>query len=263
MSIKAMNWAWEQPISGNEKLCLMALADAATDHGYSFPSYATVARKCHIDRSTVIRTVGRLALSGYLRVDARQRGNGSATSNSFQLHMYGAFCKVVGSGKTPPPNDVAGSGKTPLGGGSKTPLAPQWQNATRVVARVPPPEPPLNSLSSGGHEISDEQGGASDHLFTPPSDFKPSETTLTRLRMNGHAEPTGDLILKFVSHYEAQPAARPVSDWQAKFVTWAVREKNYSTTNGASHAASSGNGRGRNANSPAGAAAAMSDFLQS
>ncbi|MEL7820991.1 helix-turn-helix domain-containing protein, partial [Pseudomonas aeruginosa] len=43
MSIKAMNWAWEQPLSPVPKLVLMALADNADDHGYCWPKMKTIA----------------------------------------------------------------------------------------------------------------------------------------------------------------------------------------------------------------------------
>jgi len=39
-----MNWAWRQGLPPTPKLVLMALADAADDHGVCWPSVTTLAR---------------------------------------------------------------------------------------------------------------------------------------------------------------------------------------------------------------------------
>lgn len=260
-----MNWAWEQDLSGNEKLLLMAIADACNDHGYGWPSYATLANKCRCSRRTIIRVADKLSGQGYFRIEGRSRTNGSASSNAFQLNLYGVFSKTGGGDKMSPPKSEAteiGGDKVSLGGSDKTSLGGWCQNDTRVVTRVSPPEPSLNSLSSGEPFSSDSLGGGNGDRYQPPPEFKPDETTLTRLKMNGHPEPTPDLILKFISHYEATPSRHEVANWQAKFLKWAVTEKAYSNSNGANNATGKQTGRGRNASSPAGAAAAMSDFLE-
>ncbi len=54
MSIAVMNWVWaNSPTSGNERLVLLALADACSrDDGTGcWPSAATVARKANISDS--------------------------------------------------------------------------------------------------------------------------------------------------------------------------------------------------------------------
>lgn len=261
-----MNWAWEQDLSGNEKLLLMAIADACNDHGYGWPSYATLANKCRCSRRTIIRVADKLSGQGYFRIDGRSRTNGSASSNAFQLNLYGAFSKLGGSDKMSPPKQEtpeAGGDNMSLGGSDKTSLGGWCQNDTRVVSPVSPLEPSLNTLSTGEQVSPDSLGGENQYLHQPPPDFKPDETTLTRLKMNGHPEPTPDLILKFISHYEAKPTREIVKNWQSMFLKWAVTEKSYSNSNGANNATGKQTGRGRNASSPAGAAAAMSDFLQS
>jgi hypothetical protein len=56
-----MNWVWaNSPTSGNERLVLLALADACSrDDGTGcWPSAATIARKANISDSTVRRGTG-------------------------------------------------------------------------------------------------------------------------------------------------------------------------------------------------------------
>ncbi len=45
MSIKAMNWAWEQRLPPNSKLILMALADSADEIGKCWPRVRLIAEK--------------------------------------------------------------------------------------------------------------------------------------------------------------------------------------------------------------------------
>lgn len=62
MSIAVMNWAWaNSPTSGNERLVLLAFADACSrDDGTGcWPSAATIARKVNISDRTVHRGGGR------------------------------------------------------------------------------------------------------------------------------------------------------------------------------------------------------------
>jgi len=61
MSIAVMNWVWaNSPTSGNERLVLLALADACSRAAGTgcWPSAATIARKANISDSTVRRGTG-------------------------------------------------------------------------------------------------------------------------------------------------------------------------------------------------------------
>jgi hypothetical protein len=56
-----------------------------TKTGECFPSYATIARKLHIDRSTVIRYVKKLKALGLISPELRFKEDGSPTSNQFNF----------------------------------------------------------------------------------------------------------------------------------------------------------------------------------
>lgn len=87
MSIKAMNWAWEQTLPPGSKLILMSLADAADEDGLCWPRIRVIAQKCCMSERTVQRTLKDLEAKGYLRVDRRYRRDGSQSSNAYYLHL--------------------------------------------------------------------------------------------------------------------------------------------------------------------------------
>jgi hypothetical protein len=80
------HWVWaHSPTSGNERLVLLALADAcSSDDGTGcWPSAATIARKANISARTVRRVIARLEADGHLLV---HRGGGRAGStNSYTV----------------------------------------------------------------------------------------------------------------------------------------------------------------------------------
>jgi DNA-binding IscR family transcriptional regulator len=88
MSIAVMNWVWaSSPTSGNERLVLLALADACSrDNGSGcWPSAATIARKANISGRSVRRVIARLEADGHVKV---HRGGGRAGStNSYTVVM--------------------------------------------------------------------------------------------------------------------------------------------------------------------------------
>lgn len=113
VSIAVMNWVWaHSPTSGNERLVLLALADACSrDDGTGcWPSAATVARKAAISDRTVRRVIARLEADGHLRV---HRGGGRAGStNSYTVVMAAAHnpCQIVTPDRTPGVTPVSGEG---------------------------------------------------------------------------------------------------------------------------------------------------------
>jgi helix-turn-helix protein len=86
MSIAVMNWVWmHSSASGNERLALLALADACSrDDGTGcFPSVSTIARKAGVSDRTIRRVIARLEQRGDILV---HRGGGR-TSNSYTVVM--------------------------------------------------------------------------------------------------------------------------------------------------------------------------------
>jgi len=122
MSIKVMSWAWEQALPPLTKLILMAIADHADDSGYAWPGYRGIAKKCGASYRSIQRHVHFLELQGILKVDARQRPDGSSSSNGYTVVMNGA--KNEGASESPPPTSESHPGWTEVTPLDDTPVTP-------------------------------------------------------------------------------------------------------------------------------------------
>ena len=116
MSIKVMSWVWEQDLPPLDKIVLMAIADHADDDGYAWPGMKRIAEKCSMEKRTVQRHVEKLQEQQLLKVESRQRNDGSSSSNGYTVVMDGT--KEEGVAESHPPM----SGMTPPHGTDDTPL---------------------------------------------------------------------------------------------------------------------------------------------
>jgi hypothetical protein len=124
-----MNSAWQQALTPTLKPVLMALADAADDHGVCWPSVSTLAKKCSVSTRTVQRSLRVLIDSGLLTAELRRRGDGSSTSNRYRLLIKG------GDNLSPP----RGAGDTlPSQGCQDDPDAPVTPGTTNRIVIDPP-----------------------------------------------------------------------------------------------------------------------------
>ena len=102
MSIKCLNWAFEQKLKPGEKIVLLALSDHARDDGYCWPSLKTICLKTSMSKSTVKRYMQKLMEQKILTIEQRLRDNKSTTSNGYYLTMGGVqFEPGRGSTVTP------------------------------------------------------------------------------------------------------------------------------------------------------------------
>ena len=116
MSIKVMSWVWEQDLPPLDKIVLMAIADHADDDGYAWPSMKRIAEKCSMEKRTVQRHVEKLQEQQLLKVESRQRHDGSSSSNGYTVVMNGTNREGVAESHPPM------SGMTPPHGTDDTPL---------------------------------------------------------------------------------------------------------------------------------------------
>jgi DNA-binding IscR family transcriptional regulator len=151
MSIAVMNWVWaNSPTSGNERLVLLALADACSrDDGTGcWPSAATIARKANISDRTVRRVITRLAAEGHLIV---HRGGGRAGStNSYTVVTIGRVIHSPGQNDTP---DNLSGGDT----GDRPPLTQPCQGTPDTAMS---PDPPKNHQGTAAAPAGDERPAA-------------------------------------------------------------------------------------------------------
>ena len=107
MSIAAMNWVWTlEDLGPTETLLMMALADAADDDGFCWPSQVVLARKARQTDRNVRRLITRLSRQGLLRVEHRS-STGGRRSNRYWLNV-GYRPGPLGSRQ---PDNLSGSGR--------------------------------------------------------------------------------------------------------------------------------------------------------
>ena len=98
MSIKSMNWAWNQQTgSPASKVVLMKLADNADDTGYAFPSIPLIGELCEMHPRSVQRHLRKLAGRNLLCWANRYEA-GVQSSNAYWLNLTNA------PDFAPPPN---------------------------------------------------------------------------------------------------------------------------------------------------------------
>ena len=77
MSVKHLNWAWDQQVKNpTTKLILMKLADGADESNRSWYSHKTLAIKCETSISSVRRHLSYLKKLNLIRIEHRIRTEG-------------------------------------------------------------------------------------------------------------------------------------------------------------------------------------------
>lgn len=91
MLIEVFSIVWKLEkihVSSSGKILLMALANIAHDGGKIFPSYDYLAKRCCMDRATVIRTMNKLCAKEWIVKTIRiKEGKKSHTSNIYEFNM--------------------------------------------------------------------------------------------------------------------------------------------------------------------------------
>jgi hypothetical protein len=107
MSVKAMAWAWEQPIPATEKFVLLALADYYNEGEHAaWPSQETLVKRTSLSLSTIRRCIKSLAMKKLITVYAR-REKGIQRANWYELSMNIMIISGVAPGVTVTPNRVS------------------------------------------------------------------------------------------------------------------------------------------------------------
>lgn len=85
MSIKAMNWAFEQDLQPPLKVILLALADWADGDGIAFPGQKSLSAKTSIPERSLRRHIAELEELGYIARRRRTTAGGQRTSDEYKL----------------------------------------------------------------------------------------------------------------------------------------------------------------------------------
>lgn len=90
MSVRAMAWAWEQPLPTGQKILLLALADFADEAGTCFPGQARLAAMTGQHEVTVRRNLTALEEAGLIQRQHAYRNDGTRTSDRYLVAFEGA-----------------------------------------------------------------------------------------------------------------------------------------------------------------------------
>jgi hypothetical protein len=181
VSIAVMNWVWlHSRTSGNERLVLLALADACSrdDGSGCWPSVPTIARKANISERSAWRVIARLEESGRLKV-TRTGGGPARRTNAYTLVMHE-------SAEPAPAGDDPCQNVTPdnLTGAVDNPGRPLTDRQGRGDTRVRPGvtrvsgDPPENQTPSGGHAKRAAPNSAKARTDRRQADHKPTAKAL-------------------------------------------------------------------------------------
>ncbi|GGS97689.1 hypothetical protein GCM10010156_64860 [Planobispora rosea] len=169
MSIAVMNWVWQHsPTSGNQRLVLLALADACSrDDGTGcWPAVAAVANKANISPRSVRRILAELEAAGHLKVT---RGGGRHGTNGYTLILRTPadtpaqpVDNCADPGQLVTPDNL--SGVTPVTAGGDTGV----RGGVTQLSPDPPknhqePPPPARTLKSTGPVTGRGPGGGKSH----------------------------------------------------------------------------------------------------
>lgn len=136
MSIKAINWAWDQPLAPAPKLILMALADDADDDGFCWPSLARISSKCRVSTRTIQRAIREFTVCKLLIMNNRFSTNGRQTSNGYRLQLGN---RAYSDKLSPSPANAQADCANLSGTGVTPDVRPEGDNI------VSPQEPPYES----------------------------------------------------------------------------------------------------------------------
>jgi len=88
MSVKAVNWAWNQDLKPTPMVVLQRLADFAGQDGKCYASYYRLTTDCNVSKNTIIKTLRELVEWGYITKIKNKHANQSNASNSFILNLH-------------------------------------------------------------------------------------------------------------------------------------------------------------------------------
>jgi hypothetical protein len=203
MSVKAMTWAFEQPISGNEKVVLLALADFANDGGECWPSVRRIAEKAYISELTVRRIIALLIDSEFLKLTRRQSNDGRSMSNLYQLQME----EGEGVQSVPLPYHSCDRGR----------------GSTVIPTNEPSYEPSVNNNIKGKVK----------KACRLPEDFMPDASCLRLAEELGMSAQMENIKAAFFDYWRSAPGQRGVKlDWQATFRKWLRNQQQFNWRKG-------------------------------
>ena len=95
MSIRAINWAFEQKVgSASAKLVLIKLADNANDDGVCWPSHRYMEQHCELSRTAIKENIKKLVALDLLTIQERFK-DGVQLPHVYHLNILASDCLPV------------------------------------------------------------------------------------------------------------------------------------------------------------------------
>jgi len=214
MSVRAMTWAFEQPLAGNHKVVLLVLADHHEDErGLCWPSVGRIAARAYISESTVVRCLRDLEAGGYVTRQERFTTEGRQMSTLYSLQV-----SVDVHRRAPLSADVGGGCQidshvtvdTPEGVNADTPYEPSKEPSIQKKARA------------RGSRL--------------PEDWTPSPEQEAKGMAALGAWRYAEELEKFRNYWLSKAGADAAKvDWNRTFANWIITAKQRTPTNGREH----------------------------
>jgi hypothetical protein len=83
-----MCWAWDLPLKANEKLLILAIADASDDDGFAYPGYERLLSKTGLGRATLAKQIKILSDAGLITKAAHGSFGKGKSVNTYQLNFF-------------------------------------------------------------------------------------------------------------------------------------------------------------------------------
>lgn len=150
MSVRAINWAFEQKLASSDKFVLFAFANFADDRdGIAFPSLKTIARMTGLNIKTVRRAVQELEARGLLADTGKRKGH-TKTVRVYRVNFLDAGDVGVKTGLHPKLDDIQISPEArPNLPPTETGFGPKadqfWDPEPSITIQEPSGEPPISS----------------------------------------------------------------------------------------------------------------------
>lgn len=196
-----MTWAFLQPLAGNEKVVLLALADASDDDGVCWPSVPRLAAKAFVSERTVQRIMRDLITSGYVSTVARAHDNGRTAANKYLIQMG------EGDSLTPYANAREGEGDS------------LSEGDTRVTGEGDNCVTPLKETKHRTVTVTHKTRAAHGHSL--PDDFAPNDSNLDLAASAGFSQPEILDQIERMRNWSVNAGAKGLkADWQRAFNNW-------------------------------------------
>lgn len=218
MSVRVSSLIWDcSDSTGSNRLMLLAIADFADDDGWAFPSVATLARRCRMQRRNAIYTLAELEASGELEVKKK--------AGPFGVNLYRITLGENVQRSAPPVQQVAPQNHVQRSAPPVQPIVKTSATQCTTPVQRSAPEPSLNRnepsvVGARAPRSPADRGSRLPENWTLPADWR---AWAVQHRPDLDPDATADA---FADYWHAAPGAKGRKvDWFATWRTWVRNQR--------------------------------------